>query len=186
MPQSESTRRVFLIGFMGAGKTTVGHELAKRRRAKFVDLDVLIEEREGRTIADIFASSGERAFRRIESATLSALLQEQEQGGDLVVALGGGAFIEPEIREAVNRAGGTTVLLQASLSELERRCQNDDSRRVRPLAGDRERFAELFASRKSAYEMARFHVITENRSVEQVVSTIEEILAATKPEVQQS
>lgn len=186
MAQAESTRRVFLIGFMGAGKTTVGRELARRRRARFVDLDDLIEQREGRTIAEIFASAGEQAFRRMESAALSSLLQERGQGGDLVVALGGGAFVEPGNREAIRHAGGTTVLLQASLSELQRRCQNDESRRVRPLARDEERFAELFAARRSEYELAEFHVTTENRSIEQVVDAINGILSAAKPEVTQS
>jgi shikimate kinase len=183
MAQAESTRRVFLIGFMGAGKTTVGRELAKRRRAKFVDLDNLIEQREGRTIAEIFASAGEPAFRSMESAALASLLQEGGRGSDLVVALGGGAFVEPENREAIRRAGGTTVLLQASLSELQRRCQNDDSRRIRPLAQNQQRFAELFATRQPAYELAQFHVTTDNRSIEQVASAIEEILSAAKPEV---
>lgn len=185
MAQAESTRRVFLIGFMGAGKTTVGRELARRRRARFVDLDDLIEQREGQTIAQIFASAGEQAFRRIESAVLLSLLQENAGGGDLVVALGGGAFIQPENRKTIKRAAGTTVLLQASLSELQRRCQNDDSRRIRPLAKERDRFAELFASRQALYELAEFHVATENRSIEQVVNAIQEILSATRPEVKQ-
>jgi shikimate kinase len=186
MAQAESTRRVFLIGFMGAGKTTVGRELARRLRATFVDLDSLIEQREGREVGDIFAFSGEQAFRRMESAALAALLQESAYGGDLVVALGGGAFIQPENREALKRAGGTTVLLQASLSELQRRCQNDGSRRVRPLAMNRDQFAVLFATRQPMYELAQFHVATENRSIEQVINAIEEILSASKPEVTQS
>lgn len=186
MAQAQSTRRVFLIGFMGAGKTTVGRALAKRRRAKFVDLDNLIEQREGRAIAEIFASEGEQVFRRMERAALATLLQESSHGADLIAALGGGAFVEAENRDAIASAGGTTVLLQASLSELQRRCQNDDSRRVRPLAADREQFAQLFAARQPAYEQAQFHVTTENRSIEQVVSAIEEILSAAKPEVKQS
>jgi shikimate kinase len=183
MAQAESTRRVFLIGFMGAGKTTIGRELAKRRRARFVDLDNLIEQREGRTIAEIFASAGEEAFRHMESAALATLLQEGAQSSDLIVALGGGAFVDPVNREAIRRAAGTTVLLQASLSELQRRCQNDDSRRVRPLARDHERFAELFAGRQPSYELAQFHVATEDRSIEQVVNAIEEILSTARPEV---
>lgn len=186
MAQAESTRRVFLIGFMGAGKTTVGRELARRRRAMFVDLDNLIEEREQRTIAEIFSASGEAVFRSAESAALESLLQESSQGCDLVVALGGGAFVQAENREAIQRAGGTTVLLQASLSELQRRCQNEDSRRVRPLAMNRDRFAEFFAARQPLYELAQFHVATENRSIEQVVNAIQEILSAAKPEVTQS
>src|ERR1700758_2546976 len=82
---------VVLIGFMGAEKTTVGRALAERLRWKFLDLDDLIEQREQKSVAEIFASSGEAAFRRMESAALSSLLQDRANDSDLVLALGGGA-----------------------------------------------------------------------------------------------
>ncbi|MGZ7057341.1 MAG: shikimate kinase, partial [Candidatus Angelobacter sp.] len=81
-------RCVVLIGFMGAGKTTVGRALARRLRWKFIDLDDVIEHREKKSVAEIFASSGEAAFRRMESAALTALLQDRKSGSDLVLALG--------------------------------------------------------------------------------------------------
>ena len=86
-------RCVVLIGFMGAGKTTVGRELARRLRWHFLDLDDVIEQREQKSVAEIFASSGEAAFRQAESAALAALLQDRESSSDLVLALGGGAFV---------------------------------------------------------------------------------------------
>src|SRR5712671_7247956 len=88
---------VVLIGFMGAGKTTVGRALARRLHWNFLDLDDLIEQREHVTVAEIFASSGEAAFRRIESAALTALLQDRNAASDLVLALGAGHLCRRKI-----------------------------------------------------------------------------------------
>src|SRR5262245_26644063 len=142
-------RRVVLIGFMGAGKTSVGRALAKKLRCPFQDLDDLIEQREGQSISQIFASAGETEFRRAESAALRDLLHEREQPqetaghSDLVLALGGGAFVQAQNRALLEQAGAITVLLEAPLEELRRRCQAES--KVRPLAQQEARFAELFA-----------------------------------------
>ncbi len=185
MSRTGSTRRVFLIGFMGAGKTTVGRSLAQRLGWSFHDLDDVIEQREGRTIAAIFAESGEAAFRRAESAALKALLEDSAPRGDLIVALGGGAFAQPENRVALEQAGAITVLLEAPLEELRRRCRADAEGRIRPLAQQEEKFAELLAARQAAYDQARFRVATMGKAVEEVVDSIERILAAQRPEVKQ-
>ena len=178
-------RRVVLIGFMGAGKTTVGHALAKRLRWTFCDLDDVIEQRERQSVPEIFAASGEAGFRRIESTALRDLLQNDAgaSASDLVLALGGGAFVQAENRLVLDQAGAITVLLEAPLEELRRRCQGE--RKMRPLAQQDERFAELFAARRSDYELARFHVQTLDRSVEQVAAEVEQLLkAVTKAEVE--
>src|SRR5690348_6113139 len=94
-------RHVFLIGFMGAGKTSVGKVLAQRLGWKFYDLDKLIEHREQRTIAAIFAA-GEREFRRIETSVLADLLDNGLDRSGSIVALGGGCFVQPENREALH------------------------------------------------------------------------------------
>jgi shikimate kinase len=167
-------RCVVLIGFMGAGKTTVGHALARRLRWNFLDLDDVIEQREHKSVAEIFASSGEPAFRRMESAALTALLQDRQAGSDLVLALGGGAFVQKQNRDALNSAGAITVLLEAPVEELRRRCQAEH--RVRPLAQQDARFNELFAARRADYALARFTVQTLNKSVEQVTAEIERLL----------
>jgi shikimate kinase len=159
---------------MGAGKTTVGHALARRLRWNFLDLDDVIEQREHKSVAEIFASSGEPAFRRMESAALTALLQDRQAGSDLILALGGGAFVQKQNRDALNSAGAITVLLEAPVEELRRRCQAEH--KVRPLAQQDARFNELFAARRADYALARFTVQTLDKSVEQVTAEIERLL----------
>jgi shikimate kinase len=159
---------------MGAGKTTVGRALARSLRWNFLDLDAVIEQRERKTIAEIFASSGEPGFRRMESAALAALLQDHQAGSDLILALGGGAFVQKQNRDALVSAGAITVLLEAPVEELRRRCQAEHN--VRPLAQQDARFNELFAARRPDYALARFTVQTLDKSVQQVTAEIERLL----------
>lgn len=183
MAQGNSSRRVFLIGFMGAGKTTVGRVLALRLGWQFCDLDQVIESRERQTVAEIFARHGEQGFRSAETAALEELLQDGSRRHDLVVALGGGAFAQPQNREALQRAGAVTVLLEAPLQELRRRCKADPT--VRPLAQNESRFAALFEVRSAAYGLATHRVNTMDKAVEDVAAEIERILTAAMPEVKQ-
>jgi shikimate kinase len=174
-------RCIVLIGFMGAGKTSVGRALARLLRCDFYDLDDIVEQREQKRVAAIFASSGEAAFRRMESAALNALLQESAVKSDLVIALGGGAFVQQQNRAALETAGTITILLEAPLEELHRRCNGEN--KVRPLAREKERFDELFAARRADYALARFKVQTLGKSVEQIATEIERLLSAAKVEV---
>jgi len=192
-PPAGATRCLALIGFMGAGKTTVGRTLATRLRWNFFDLDDVIEQRAQQTIAQIFASSGESGFRRMETAALRSLLEErsllqerpllqerslpqdQSTASDLILALGGGAFVQPENRAVLSAAGVTTILLEAPLEELRRRCTGQD--KVRPLAQQEERFAQLFAARRADYALAHFTVQTLNKAVDQIAAEIEQLLA---------
>jgi shikimate kinase len=173
---------VVLIGFMGAGKTTVGRALAKRLRSRFLDLDDVIEQREQMSVAEIFASSGETAFRRMETAALRELLQDRKADSDLVVALGGGAFVQKQNRAALNAAGAITVLLDAPLEELRRRCKREG--KARPLARDQEKFGELFAARRADYGLAQLKVQTLDKPVKQIAAEIERLLKAAKVEVE--
>jgi shikimate kinase len=181
MARGESNRRVFLIGFMGAGKTSVGQALARKLGWSFRDLDRIIEAREQKTVAEIFAELGEAGFRAAESAVLAELLQEGGSPQDLVVALGGGTFAQAANRDALLKANAMTVLLEAPLEELQRRCANDST--VRPLALQEARFAELFQQRQPAYSLARQRVETSGKMVDEVAQEVARILAEAMPEV---
>jgi shikimate kinase len=186
MARADSTRGVFLIGFMGAGKTSVGRALAQRLGWTFQDLDDLIECSQGKSVADIFAEAGERGFRDIETRALQEMLATTARrgGGSGIVALGGGAFVQPQNRAVIEQAGALTILLEAPLDELRRRCGLDS--KIRPLARDEREFARLFQERQDAYQLAQVRVETLNKAVEQVAAEIEQILAAaTEAEVKQ-
>src|SRR5271169_2079149 len=107
-------RAVFLVGFMGSGKNTVGQELARRLSWDFVDLDARIEAREGQTIPEIFRVHGEPAFRSAETNALRDLARSLAR--DSVVALGGGAFVQETNRELLR--AWRSVFLDAPVSEL--------------------------------------------------------------------
>ena len=157
---------------MGAGKTTVGKVLAQHLEWKFFDLDELIERQEQRSIAAIFEQSGERNFRAIESAALTSLLERSED--DFIIALGGGAFVQPQNRKMLEQAGAITVLLSAPLEELERRCATQGT--ARPLARNQGAFEQLFAARKEAYALAQFRVETLGREISDIAHEIERII----------
>jgi shikimate kinase len=159
---------------MGAGKTTVGRALGKRLRRPFYDLDDVIEQREGRSIPQIFASAGEPGFRQAETAALNALLQGIAAGSDLVLALGGGAFVQQQNRVLLEQAGAITILLEAPLDELRQRCQAEH--KVRPLAQHEEKFAALYALRQPEYQRSQHRVQTAGKPVEQVAAEIETLL----------
>lgn len=154
---------IVLVGFMGAGKSTVGRALAGRLGLPFRDSDHVIEQAQGRTVQEIFAAEGEPAFRRLERATISELLQ----GPEAVLALGGGAVEDPATRAAL--AAVPVVFLDVGLADALARTEGDPRRPVLHRAD----LPELFERRQAAYrEVATFTVPTQGRSVEQVVSGI--------------
>lgn len=181
MARAPSTRRVFLVGFMGAGKSSVGRALASHLGWEFCDLDQVIEKREGRTVAEIFAEREEAGFRAAETQALQELLQDPAGKGDLVIALGGGTFAQPQNRRALEQAEAITVLLEAPVDELRKRCTADGT--VRPLATDQERFARLYEERLAAYQMATHKVNTMGKTVDDVAEEIVRILTFITPEL---
>lgn len=127
---SPEARHLVLIGMMGAGKTSVGRRLALRLGRPFVDTDRLVEERAGRTVGEIFEADGERAFRALEAKAVRDALDSDTWA---VVALGGGAVLDPASRELAREAG-LVVWLQAPAQELARRVAASTRRgTVRPL-----------------------------------------------------
>ncbi len=120
--KTSAPRAIFLVGFMGAGKSTVGKALASQLGWEFEDLDDRIVARERRSIEQIFRESGEAEFRHAEQAALRALLLESGSVAR-VVALGGGAFVQAENADLLAQTGAPAVFLDAPVEVLFRRCQ---------------------------------------------------------------
>jgi shikimate kinase len=161
-------RAVFLVGFMAAGKSSIGQELARRMRWDFVDLDARIESREGQTVPEIFRDRGEPGFRLAESNALRDLLTGSLKR-DSVVALGGGAFIHESNRELLRE--WPSVFLEAPASELWERSLADGIER--PLRGDPEQFAKLYAQRLPFYRQATVTVVTSGKDPVSLCAEIE-------------
>jgi shikimate kinase len=168
-------RAVLLVGFMGAGKTSVGKALAERLHWRFLDLDEVVVAREGRDIAAIFRESGEQGFRARESAALQELLRELKSSSKhTVVAMGGGAVIQPENRDAISSSGFPVIFLDAPASELFQRCTAQNIER--PLLNKIEDFEQLYRSRQSHYAMLGARLDTSGSSVNEICNKIQESL----------
>lgn len=173
-PASLSVNAVFLVGFMGAGKSSVGRALGQRLNWIFEDLDDRIEAREGRKVADIFRDSGESEFRRAEHAALQQVLRELSGGGARIVALGGGAFVQHPNAALLKGSKVPTVFLDARVEELWQRCcaQASESGTERPLLRDMDQFRKLYATRRMNYAKASLKIRTDSRPVEVIAADI--------------
>jgi shikimate kinase len=160
--------KIYLVGFMAAGKTTVARALADRLGWRADDIDELIEARERRTVADIFARSGEPYFRAVERDILHLLLPLRH----LVVATGGGTFMDPDNRAAIN-IDGFSVWLDVPFDELLTRIPADGRR---PLAADRAQLERLYTVRQAAYANARLRIDARGVRPDEVAERIIEAL----------
>jgi shikimate kinase len=148
------TPGIYLVGFMGCGKSTVGRALADEIGWNFVDLDEEIERQRGETISGIFERDGEAAFREIESGVLREKIKLVDRGRPHVIALGGGAFVSDANVKLLSNSG-VTVWLDCPFETIQRRvaCENH-----RPLARDPEKFRSLFETRRACYERAEYRI----------------------------
>jgi shikimate kinase len=172
-------RAVILVGFMGAGKTSVGRALGARLGWLFHDLDDRVQAREGRTVQEIFRESGEAAFRMAEHGALQEWLAETELDQPRILALGGGAFVEAANASLLDDAGTPTVYLDAPPDELWRRCGADSV--FRPLRRDESAFRALYETRQPKYLLARLRVETGGREIKRIVDEIVESLGLDVP-----
>jgi shikimate kinase len=168
------TQAVILVGFMGAGKSTVGRVLAERLGWTFEDLDDRIQQREKQTVAEIFRNGGEAEFRRVEHEALKELLQGLQNGSEKVIALGGGAFVQQSNISLLEAANLPTVFLDAGVEELLTRCQEQSERQgtERPLLESPEQFRNLYENRRPHYLRARLRQGTEGKNVEQIAADL--------------
>jgi shikimate kinase len=148
------TPGIYLVGYMGSGKSTIGRRLAEELGWGFVDLDEEIEAAEGRPIRAIFDQQGEAAFRRLEHEALVAHVRQIQAGMPTVLALGGGAFSRRENRELI-ADNGISIWLRCPVETLWERVSRAAHR---PLARDRASFEELYLARRPDYELAEYWI----------------------------
>ncbi len=152
------TPGIYLVGFMGSGKTTLGRLLAEELGWGFADLDDDIEAEHQKPISDIFEQHGEAAFRATETAMLKGRVRSIERGKPTVLALGGGAFVHPGNFELIEN-NGVTIFLNCP---IERALQRVRTAQHRPLARDVERFTQLYHSRQHLYAKADYQIAIES------------------------
>ena len=164
--------KIVLIGPMGAGKTTVGAEVAKRLNCSFADSDQLIEADQGKSISEIFIEDGEPHFRLVEeSIVIDALLAEEG-----VLSLGGGAVTNDATRRAIASNAAKKIFLDISLSAVSPRVGFDSARPLL-MVNPRQKWAELMNARRPIYEsLADLKIDVSEKSVEEIVSEIVESL----------
>lgn len=158
---------LILTGFMGTGKTAAGRVLARRLGRAFIDMDAVIEERAGKSIARIFSEEGEAAFRRMETD----LCRELAAGRSRVIATGGGALI-PEENLAIMQAGGPVICLTASIEVILRRLAAAQDRPLLDTPDRRAQIAALLAERAEAYGRIPLRIDTTDLRVDQVVKQV--------------
>jgi shikimate kinase len=177
-PSSLAANSVFLVGFMGAGKSSVGRALGHQLNWIFEDLDDRIQAREKRTVAEIFRDSGEAEFRRAEHAALRHVLKELQAGGSRIVALGGGTFVQKENAALLKASKVPAVFLDAPVEELWQRCctQAAENGAKRPLLRSQEQFRKLYEARRKSYAKAPLKIPTGGRAVEVIAAEIVKVL----------
>jgi shikimate kinase len=160
---------IFLVGFMGAGKTTVGQALANHLKRDFFDLDRVIEQQTGKSVQQIFSEQGEPEFRRIERQAIESCRELK----NAVVALGGGAYLAEENRKAL-RETGVTIWLDCPLEICFERVRGDGSR---PLLGSEDEMKTLLDKRRPAYALADYVVQTGALSPDEIALEISQLFS---------
>lgn len=158
------TDKIYLVGFMTAGKTTVARALAQRLAWRCFDLDEEIEARERKTVAEIFSAHGEAHFRNLEREALARLVPARHA----VVATGGGTFTDPLNRAAI-LADGCSFWLDVTFNEVVARLPSDGRR---PLAANRAQMEALFHARRAVYQHAQVRIDASVTAVDAIVEQI--------------
>jgi len=162
------TPGIYLVGFMASGKSTIARALADEIGWPFVDLDLEIESRAGKSISEIFKQVGETEFRDMETKVLRHHISQIETGQPRVIALGGGAFIQDRNWKMISN-NGITLWLDCPLETVRRRLGDDNTR---PLAANRNGLDQLFADRRSLYARADYRVDVNTDHVHEIVQRI--------------
>ena len=164
---------ISLTGFMGCGKSSAGRELSELLCCPFIDLDAFIEEKEGRTIPEIFSSCGEESFRSLELAALKEIIEGHQDSDTIVLALGGGTIMTPECADIV-KSLTFCIYLKTSADHLASRLSDEAAGRPLLASGDlRTRIETLLTERASTYEnTAALTIDTDRLSVAETALAI--------------
>ena len=164
----EAVGNIFLVGLMGAGKTTVGRALAKKLDKQFIDSDHEIEARSGVSIPVIFEIEGEAGFRQREADVIRNLTARE----DIVLATGGGAILRPENRELL-KSRGTVVYLRADINQILQRTAKDKNRPLLQSGDPRQKLEQLSSEREPLYrEVAHIVIDTGRPNISSLVQVI--------------
>lgn len=162
-------KNIILIGFMGCGKTSTGLKLSYRIQTPVEDTDKLIEQREGRTISEIFATEGEAHFRELETALLKEI---SERNYVRIISVGGGTPVRQENRTLLKQCG-TVVYLRIRLETVYERLKGDTTRPLLQCEDPLEKIRTLLEARKDAYEECADIIIdVDSRSTEQILDEL--------------
>lgn len=175
LAREKRAENLILIGFMGAGKTTVGQAYAKKHGLLFCDTDQLIEEREGMTVSEIFELRGEEAFRRMETEILGELVNKKEAGGGktMVLSVGGGLPLRGKNRELLKQLGHV-VWLRVTPDSVLKRLKGDTTRPLLQGTDVRRRVESLITARGPLYEQAAHYALTaDEKDISQITAEIE-------------
>lgn len=161
---------LYLVGFMGTGKTTVGRAIAYRNEGQFLDVDAEIEHAQGRAIPQIFADDGEPVFRALERAFIETGHPARGQ----IIACGGGLVVQPGMLERL-KSQGVVICLHASLETILQRTSQSKSRPLLNVENPLDRIRALYAAREPIYRNAGTLVLTDGRSLNDIIGHVTRI-----------
>ncbi len=163
-------KNVVLVGLMGAGKTSVGQELAQKLSYEFWDTDAIIEQTQGVKISEIFKTKGEVFFRELEKATIAKISQEEKK----VISTGGGSLEQIENLKNLKK-NGLTVYLKASPETLFSRVITETHRPLLQTENPLAKLEELLEKREKNYLLSDIIVLTENKTIDEIANEIIEV-----------
>ncbi len=160
-------KTIVLIGMMGSGKTTIGKLLGEKLTLRSIDIDVIIEQNEKRTVSEIFQNEGEKYFRNIERETIKKNFTNK----DLIISLGGGAF-EDQLTQKLLLKNSTVIYLKTSPNVILERIKNNTNRPLLKNQMTVEKIQSIILQRQKNYELANITILTDNKNTDKIVEEI--------------
>lgn len=160
-------KTIVLIGMMGSGKTTIGKLLGEKLTLRSIDIDVIVEQNEKRTVSEIFQNEGEKYFRNIERETIKKNFTNK----DLIISLGGGAF-EDQLTQELLLKNSTVIYLKTSPNVILERIKNNTNRPLLKNQMTVEKIQSIILQRQKNYELANITILTDNKNTDKIVEEI--------------